>query len=176
MQPFGKIVTGCKQVLLLQIVGGGGNGLRLHWRGSGLELATISFQKEWKYTGIGCQGVLEPPSLEVFKNCGDVATGDVVSGHGGLDSPCAPTSKLSTLLFCCDSSFYFHCPSLSKTPTEIDWIWLIHLFLLSPLTVLYLINPQCLTALLLPGASQSCYHTNKHSKSDFKRQWKQTGK
>ena len=25
----------------------------------------------------------ESPSLEVFKNCGDVALGDTVSGHGG---------------------------------------------------------------------------------------------
>ena len=27
--------------------------------------------------------VVEPPSLEVFKKCGDVALMDVVSGHGG---------------------------------------------------------------------------------------------
>ena len=29
------------------------------------------------------QGVVGSPSLEVFKNHGDVALGDVVSGHGG---------------------------------------------------------------------------------------------
>ena len=27
--------------------------------------------------------VVEAPSLEVFKNCGDVTLKDVVSGHGG---------------------------------------------------------------------------------------------
>ena len=28
--------------------------------------------------------VVQSPSLEVFKNCGDVALRDVVSGHGGV--------------------------------------------------------------------------------------------
>jgi len=27
--------------------------------------------------------VVQSPSLEVFRNCGDVALRDVVSGHGG---------------------------------------------------------------------------------------------
>ena len=29
------------------------------------------------------QGAMESPSLEVFKNCGDVEQGDLVGGHGG---------------------------------------------------------------------------------------------
>jgi len=28
--------------------------------------------------------VMESPSLEVFEDCGDVALGDVVSGHSGM--------------------------------------------------------------------------------------------
>ena len=27
---------------------------------------------------------VDSPTLEVFKNCGDVALGDMVSGHGGV--------------------------------------------------------------------------------------------
>ena len=34
-------------------------------------------------TGTAAQGVVESLSLEVFKNCRDVALRDVVSGHGG---------------------------------------------------------------------------------------------
>ena len=34
-------------------------------------------------TGTAAQGVVESLSLDVFKNCRDVALRDVVSGHGG---------------------------------------------------------------------------------------------
>jgi len=33
-----------------------------------------------------CGKVVEPQSLEVYRNCGDVALRDVVSQHGGLES------------------------------------------------------------------------------------------
>ena len=33
------------------------------------------------------RGVVESLSLEVFKNCGGVVRGDMVSGHGGMGWP-----------------------------------------------------------------------------------------
>jgi len=38
----------------------------------------------WLCSGTAAQGVVESPSLEVVKNCRDVALRDVVSGHGGM--------------------------------------------------------------------------------------------
>ena len=50
--------------------------------GSGWVLGKISSPKEWSSIGTAAQRVMESPSLEVFQNHGDVALGDVVSGHG----------------------------------------------------------------------------------------------
>ena len=38
-------------------------------------------QKDWQCSGTAAQGVVELPSLEVFKNLEDVALWDVVSGQ-----------------------------------------------------------------------------------------------
>jgi len=38
--------------------------------------------KEWSGIGTAAQGGVEPPSLEVLKNHGDVALRDMVRGHG----------------------------------------------------------------------------------------------
>ena len=40
--------------------------------------------------------VVQSPSLEVFRNCGDVALRDVVSGHGGggLTVACQMITKM----------------------------------------------------------------------------------
>ena len=51
--------------------------------GSGWLLGKISSQKEQLCTGTAVQGVWESPSLEVLKNCGDVALRDVVMGTIG---------------------------------------------------------------------------------------------
>ena len=52
--------------------------------GSGWILGRISSLKEWSGSGTAAQGVVGSPSMEVFKNHGDVAPRDVVSGHGGV--------------------------------------------------------------------------------------------
>jgi len=44
------------------------------------------FQRHWRCTGMGCPGPREmgqSPSLELFRNHGDVALRGVVSGHSG---------------------------------------------------------------------------------------------
>ena len=58
--------------------------------------------------------VVESPSLEVFKKCGDVALMDVVSGHGegglgvGLDDlPTLLILKTGEIETVCLSVFYF---------------------------------------------------------------------
>ena len=48
-------------------------------------LGTISSLKKWWCVGTAAQGVGDSPSLEVFKERGDVALGDTVCGHGGMD-------------------------------------------------------------------------------------------
>lgn len=54
-------------------------------RGSpGWTLGKIPSLKEWSGTGTAAQGMVESPSMEIFKNCGDVALRDVVSGYGGM--------------------------------------------------------------------------------------------
>ena len=49
-----------------------------------LALGTISSPKSSDAVAQLLREVGEPPSLEVFKSFGDVALGDVVSGHGGV--------------------------------------------------------------------------------------------
>ena len=55
-----------------------GDGLNLHWGGSGWILGNISSPKEW-----WCREVVQSPSLKMFKKCGDVALRNTVSEHGG---------------------------------------------------------------------------------------------
>ena len=50
--------------------------------GSGWMLGMIPSPKE--RSGAAAQGVVGSSSLEAFKNHGDVALKDVVSGHGGM--------------------------------------------------------------------------------------------
>ena len=58
-----------------------GDGLKLHQGRSGWIVGNVS---SWKQqSGTAALGVVDSPSLEVFKNHGDVALRDVVSGHGG---------------------------------------------------------------------------------------------
>jgi len=49
-------------------------------------------QKSGEELAWAAQGVVKSPSLEVFKNCGDVALGDVVSGLGGMGWVSYPTN------------------------------------------------------------------------------------
>ena len=61
--------------------------------------------------------VVESPSLEVFKNCGDVALRDVVSGHGGdglevglLMILVVFSNLYDSMIFCLDSWLGPHLP------------------------------------------------------------------
>ena len=56
-----------------------GNGLMLHQRTFRLEIRKHFFSVQWHRLPME---VVESPSLEVFKNCVDVALRDVVSGRG----------------------------------------------------------------------------------------------
>jgi len=47
-------------------------------------LGKMSSEKEWCCSGTAAQGVLEPPSLEVFQTHGDAALRDVPNGFGGM--------------------------------------------------------------------------------------------
>ena len=51
--------------------------------GSGWILGKIPSPKAWLGIGTAAHGVVESPSLEVFRKRGDVALRDMVSGHGG---------------------------------------------------------------------------------------------
>jgi len=51
---------------------------------SHLILRKISTQKEWSSVGTAAREVGESPSLEMFKNCGDVALRDMGCGHSGV--------------------------------------------------------------------------------------------
>ena len=60
--------------------------------GSGWVLGNVPSLKEHCCSGTAAQGVVGSPSMEVFKNHGDVAARAMVSGHGkdglpiGLDN------------------------------------------------------------------------------------------
>jgi len=51
--------------------------------GSGWLLGKTSCPKQWQCIGTAAQGVVESPSLEVFRDHGDVALRDVVMGMVG---------------------------------------------------------------------------------------------
>ena len=66
--------------------------------------------------------VVESPSLEVFKNCGNVALRDVVSGHGGdglVISVVFSSLNDSVILFSLGSESQQH-KSLN-TPNTLSW-------------------------------------------------------
>ena len=48
-----------------------------------LDIRIIYSLEECSGSGTTAQGRGESPSLEVFRNCGDVALRDMVIGHGG---------------------------------------------------------------------------------------------
>ena len=62
-----------------------GDGLKLHQRRFGLDIKNNFFSERvimhWHRLP---REVTESPSMEAFKNHGDVALRDVVSGHGGM--------------------------------------------------------------------------------------------
>ena len=62
-----------------------GDGLKLHqdWARLGMRKSFFSERVAMHWHRLPRE-VLESPSMEVFKNCGDVALRDVVSGHGGM--------------------------------------------------------------------------------------------
>ena len=58
------------------------DGLKLHQGRFSLDIRLNSYGRAVRHWHRLPREVVELPSLEVFKNCGDVALRDVVSGHG----------------------------------------------------------------------------------------------
>ena len=60
-----------------------GNSLKLHHGRFIIDIRNNFSERVVMHWHRLCREVVEPLSLEVFRNCGDVALKDMVSGHGG---------------------------------------------------------------------------------------------